>query len=194
LDDYPVDPEKLALLPASLQDLAANPQNFQQAPDPLSTGLDFFKEWLARNLTPALPELEQAHLEAQYYASDPVAAHIVGNNNYRRGLTAPPSFFYFEHEGVFYPAFGLRVAFDEAFKQEPVQVFLVAVDSPQNTVDDLLANLANPNLKFDLLTLSNGPDTTYPQAVNLLITLGFKPDPADPYFLGLGSLNFTLLP
>lgn len=194
LADYPVDAEKLMQLPQNLKELEENRTAYQAAPDPLTTSVEFFEEWLEKQLIPAIPPLETAHIQAQYLANNEAAVSLVANNHRRRPLQSSPLFFYFEHDGVLFPSFYFQADFDAVFKLDPLTVILFPANSEE--AEETLKKLADPKLNFDFLSLAKIPDAAYPQAVNQLIELGFKPSVAENpgYLMGFGSLYFALLP
>lgn len=143
-----IDMEKLQNFPESSWYLISHAEEFQRAPDPLSD-IDGFNAWWNESLIPALGPLEDREINFTTVTFEPIEDWDTVNFNTGFGAANPivgAKFFYFTHNGTFYPVPVISVAYPG--EQTPFITAAVVLfngfGAPEGTgVIEAIANGAN---------------------------------------------------
>jgi hypothetical protein len=182
VDQYPIDMSK-SVMPDSEAILEANPGNFIEAPDPL-TDINAFNTWWQNKYIPALGDRQkrepnfiiQAGIADVIWVGDSRESIDVGLGD--KGAAFPllnkPNFFYFKHEGIFYPVLVVTGNYHNSGEMLTNAVILYNEpdgNNPDNKGVGVIEQLSQGKLVLDI-TIWEKTDPVFPDSVNGLIRAG----------------------
>ncbi len=194
--DFPFYQSKLYNLPASYEDLLAYPDEFVQAPDPVTERAAFDK-WFLEELVPALGPVYRRQLNYHVYSG---GDSITGFDAYTVPGTQPIlesgsiAFFYFESAGVIYPVPCINI--DRGYEGEPTyQTFCPALfDLPNAGIStaslvDLTTGARYVSEIYIYNNLSARPDIDWSETViNMVNGIGMYNDNGNWLRFGMGTI------
>lgn len=107
---YEIDAEKVYVMPPSYEDVVANPEKYQQGPDPLAD-IEFFKNWWLNEMIPVLGDQRSKSVNSytplKHYGDEWWTWDQLKPDS--KPLNGQPQFFYFRHNEVIFPVLILTV-------------------------------------------------------------------------------------
>lgn len=154
LAERPIDLEKYHTIPSSYDYLIAHPDEFVQAPDPV-TEREAFDKWFSEQLVPVIGPRQDREVNLQVDALGQSGGMYSTWPNTKRVPEGKPGFFFFINSGTTYPVLVINVSrFDPQNVDQTFCVGLLGGSwAPLPNIDDALLLLSEGGgiMQIDLL-------------------------------------------
>jgi hypothetical protein len=190
-----INQEDLHRVPSSYAELQAHPENYTQVPDPLSDPENWNK-WFKlyqESLGPTSQREANLYLDTMGQFSDEGWQLDMQFSN-PRPITGQPDFFFFEHDGVKYPAYALGVGSPSGHDHAGMGTFIVILyvrDSFGHTNNEIMESIAKGEAPFFYnIVREDGNGIVFPDIVKQGVAAGLDGKmTGDRVWIGFGEID-----